>query len=653
MDGSYKATPGAFRLGSVHVDPQRNLLRGVDETIHLEPRIMDVLCVLAEHAGDVVAREMLIEQVWQIEHGGDDSLSRAISVLRKSLRDTGENRPAIETIPKRGYRLRLSVEPIGCQPAAQTILRDNRLDSAQGSLVPHARETTTGTNWPWLRVGVLGCAGLLAALAFLFAMRAQPEMQTVSVEIDRVWLAPVEIASDDPTVERFASNLRAQMSAQLLANGLFTTLAQAGNADGQKFDITTRVDEMDGEDRRVTLNLVDHPSQLLLWSRVFEPTGEESQAFDLTVSTRLAGVLGCMTRWRPDFRETPPETLALYARFCERLYVTKMGDLLTFTQPIYDADPDNPFAASLHAWALVLEAKHQENPEDSEAYFSQSASLIAPILETEPEHPFARFVAGTIAWSKSGGKDLLDVETHMRLASAPQAMPDEFYTLYSNFLRSVGRFSAASDMFYKAASNHPNDPELLAQTGWIFASMGDYGAMEREFAKASEIDPDLWLLHMRRLHAGVFLQDDPSSALDLLEQRQLGDYLAPEIYQRCYTDFLRLKLGELSDVDDLEAACLGVAYHWPMRMYVALGEIDRAWVLIEQSADSTVYDETIIHFYPDMAPFRQDPRFWIMMDRYGLLDYWAETDRWPDFCRTERLPIDCQTMATRAITETD
>ncbi|MEO0815922.1 MAG: winged helix-turn-helix domain-containing protein [Pseudomonadota bacterium] len=644
MDGSYRTTPEAFRIGRIDVDPQCNLIKGEHIEISIEPRIMDVLCVLVEHAGDVVARDTLIEQVWRVEHGGDDSLSRAISLLRKTLRDAGETDTVIETIPKRGYKLTLPVKALSRVELPGGLFLDNAPDETADA----RPDKSSGRGLALAIVAAtLMCAGVLAVLLTWPA----PDTQTVSVEIDRVWLAPVQTVSDTPQTERFASNLRAQMSSQLLANGLFTTLAAGGEAQGQKFDITTRVDG--GEDMlRVTVNLVDHPSQLLLWSRVFEPS-EEGQAFDLTVSTRLAGVLGCMTRWRPDFRETPVETLALYARFCERPYEAKMGDVLTFSQPIYDADPTNPYAISLHAWATVLEAKHQESPEDSEILFADAKDLIIPILDGDPEHPFANFVAGAISWTRSGGKDLIEVENRMRIASAPQAMPDEFYTLYSNFLRSVGRFSAASDMFYKAASNHPNDPELLTQMGWIFASLGDYGAMERQFDRAAEIDPDLWLLHLRRLQSKVFLRDDPDDALAFLRQPPEGDYQAPENYQQCYRTFLRLKQGAGNDPTALEEACRGVAYHWPMRMYVALGEIDRAWALIEGGADATVYDETIIHFYPDMAPFRQDHRFWIMMDRYGLVDYWAETDRWPDFCTMEALPVDCRTMARRAISETD
>jgi len=96
-----------FRIDSIVVEPERNrLIRGETE-IPLEPRVMEVLCVLANAYGRVVSRDDLVEKVWQGPHGADESLSRAISVLRKAIRETGYSSPSIETVPKRGYRLLL------------------------------------------------------------------------------------------------------------------------------------------------------------------------------------------------------------------------------------------------------------------------------------------------------------------------------------------------------------------------------------------------------------------------------------------------------------------------------------------------------------------------------------------------------------------
>ncbi|MFT7528760.1 MAG: TolB-like protein [Arenicella sp.] len=98
-------SPEDFRLGALDVAPGRNTITGSTQSAHIEPKIMDVLCLLAQTSGEVVSRNELLNQVWSIESGADECLTRAISLLRKKLKVCGNNSIAIETIPKRGYRL--------------------------------------------------------------------------------------------------------------------------------------------------------------------------------------------------------------------------------------------------------------------------------------------------------------------------------------------------------------------------------------------------------------------------------------------------------------------------------------------------------------------------------------------------------------------
>jgi DNA-binding winged helix-turn-helix (wHTH) protein len=62
---SPRADPGsvqtAFRIGELHqVEPSLNRVTGPTGTTRLEPKVMQVLVCLAEHAGDVVSKERLI-----------------------------------------------------------------------------------------------------------------------------------------------------------------------------------------------------------------------------------------------------------------------------------------------------------------------------------------------------------------------------------------------------------------------------------------------------------------------------------------------------------------------------------------------------------------------------------------------------------------
>jgi len=95
-----------FYIGNFRIAPSRNLLITPDEQrLAFEPRIMDVLCALAETPRDVVSRDHLINNIWQVQYGGDESLTRAVSLIRKTFKKAGYTKTIIETIPKRGYRL--------------------------------------------------------------------------------------------------------------------------------------------------------------------------------------------------------------------------------------------------------------------------------------------------------------------------------------------------------------------------------------------------------------------------------------------------------------------------------------------------------------------------------------------------------------------
>src|SRR5262245_26116818 len=95
-----------FRIGGAyHVEPSLNHVTGPDGVNRLEPKAMQVLVCLAEHAGQVVTKEKLIRTVWQDTFVSDDVLTRCISELRRTFDDDAKGSHVIQTIPKSGYRL--------------------------------------------------------------------------------------------------------------------------------------------------------------------------------------------------------------------------------------------------------------------------------------------------------------------------------------------------------------------------------------------------------------------------------------------------------------------------------------------------------------------------------------------------------------------
>jgi DNA-binding winged helix-turn-helix (wHTH) protein/tetratricopeptide (TPR) repeat protein len=94
-----------FHVGDWRVDGPGCRLHSEEARVSLEPKVMDLLLLLADRAGAVVSRDELLAALWPGVIVGDDTLARTVSKLRSALRDDVRNPAYIETVPKRGYRL--------------------------------------------------------------------------------------------------------------------------------------------------------------------------------------------------------------------------------------------------------------------------------------------------------------------------------------------------------------------------------------------------------------------------------------------------------------------------------------------------------------------------------------------------------------------
>ena len=117
-----------MKIGNSSIDFKGLLIDGPAGCQSMEPKIMKLLRVLADNAGQVMTREDLITAVWGVEYGGDERLSRGISILRKALGDKRGQHTHIVTISRVGYRLIAAV---------------NQNDVAQAKLFPNEAPQNT------------------------------------------------------------------------------------------------------------------------------------------------------------------------------------------------------------------------------------------------------------------------------------------------------------------------------------------------------------------------------------------------------------------------------------------------------------------------------------------------------------------------------
>lgn len=126
-----------FTVGDWHVHAGTNTIERLGRSIHLPPRIVDLLCFLAENAGEVVSRDRLVAAVWESENISDQAITQCVSELRKFLRDDRSETDTpnyIQTVPKRGYRL---VCPVSAE-AAPTPIKRLSVSSAATVVTPTA-----------------------------------------------------------------------------------------------------------------------------------------------------------------------------------------------------------------------------------------------------------------------------------------------------------------------------------------------------------------------------------------------------------------------------------------------------------------------------------------------------------------------------------
>lgn len=168
------ARPRIYRFDEFTLDvAARKLLRGGIAT-PLPSRAFDALVYLLERRKRLVQKNELIEAIWTDVVVTDDSLTHAISVLRRALGDERAHPKYIETVPRRGYRFiggvrtrEDAIEPRP-EPEASQAEPTRAAAPAAAGLPPQPRKPA---RLGWMAGGAATCAAL-AVLAAVVAWQA-------------------------------------------------------------------------------------------------------------------------------------------------------------------------------------------------------------------------------------------------------------------------------------------------------------------------------------------------------------------------------------------------------------------------------------------------------------------------------------------------
>jgi TolB-like protein/DNA-binding winged helix-turn-helix (wHTH) protein/Flp pilus assembly protein TadD len=309
------AHASAFRLASLVIEPGlRQVIDAHSKAETLEPRVMQVLVVLAMANGSIVSRDDLVRQCWEGRIVGDDSINRVIGRLRRLAEEKGRGEFHIETITKVGYRLIGRIELIaGGQPAPLPTWSPPPGDSPTAAItempppsapLPELLSPASGAASPPTdppgpkpapppvaassrinrRVLIGGAAVAAVAAAGAVAWRNSLVEGSATGGPSSIAVLPFANLSGDPAQDYFSDGLSAEVRAELARNRQLEVTAQASSNKfrGSKDDAKTissalGVDFLlDGNVRRsgdmvrVATELVDGKSGFSKWSQTFD-----------------------------------------------------------------------------------------------------------------------------------------------------------------------------------------------------------------------------------------------------------------------------------------------------------------------------------------------------------------------------------------------
>jgi len=107
-------------VGRWRLDRHQRTLSSDQETRSLSPRSWDVLSYLADHRGELVHTETLLDLFWRHPISDATYVRKCIAEIRRALDDDAPAPSLIRTVPKQGYVLLAQAEP-SATPSARTL----------------------------------------------------------------------------------------------------------------------------------------------------------------------------------------------------------------------------------------------------------------------------------------------------------------------------------------------------------------------------------------------------------------------------------------------------------------------------------------------------------------------------------------------------
>jgi TolB-like protein/DNA-binding winged helix-turn-helix (wHTH) protein/Tfp pilus assembly protein PilF len=619
-----------FRFGVFQLDARAGELHKRGMRLPIQGLPIQVLCILLQHAGKLVTREELRNQLWPPDTfvDFDHSLHNAIARLREALGDSSTSPRFIETVPRKGYRFVGDVEDTSMGAS----------DSAEGPAQPKVvAATRPARSRLWVPLGAAAIILAIGSAVYVRDRRADVPLRPHSLAV-----LPLE-------------NLTGQADQEYLVDGmtdeLITSLAKIGSLRvisrtsimpyksvrkplreiARELNVDAIVEgtlSRSGSHVRITARLIDAATDRLLWGENYDRELGDAVALQNQIATAIATELPA--RLTPGERarlasahSVDPAAYELYLKgryFWVKRTEESFRRAMDYFRQAIDRDPGYAAPYSGLADCFVLFGSSFDvggrAPSDVQPK-ARAAALKALELDDSlgDAHSSLAYVKLNYDWDWTGA----EAEFKRSLTLNPGYAHGHHW--YAHLLLSSGRQDEALAESTRALELDPLSPIINVHLAWHYLYTRQYDRALDQATKTLDLDPSYALAHWYR---GLAFGQKGMYVEALRELERARELLPGNPAVRSDIGYVHAVAGNEREAERVigelkeESARRYVTPYELALIQVGLGKRDQAFEWLEQAfrdrSDQVIY----LAVDPRLDAIRSDPRFDNLVRRVGI-----------------------------------
>ena len=645
-------SPTSIRFGAFELDAATGELRKTGIALKLHPQPFQVLLLLTRHAGEIVTREQIREQLWgqntfvDFERG----INFCINQIRTTLGDNPEKPRYVETLARRGYRF---IAPVSLDTASIATAVDERIStpsSDQGlrAIMGPTDVAEASAHSPAATSNMKG-KYFLAALGFVVVTAAALGWHWHSrqrlLPIRSLAVLPLENLSNDPEQEYFADGMTDALTTDLSQISALRVISRTSAMRYKKTDkslpqigrelgvdaVVEGTIQRSGDRVRITAQLIQTATDKHIWARGYERRIEDILSLQGDIAGTIAQEISVEVKPQEKLRITRTRPINLNAvedylqgqyhyqkakdmglHFGKgKIHEAELNQALVFFQRAVTEDPNyaRAYIGMGEIWGVPATF-----PYPSTSMAQPAREALRKALAIDPDLAEAYVDLGRIDyrywnWSALEQEAKHAIELNPNLAAA--------HYLYSAFLGEMGRMDEAME---EAEHTQALDPDT-DRVAWVFYCQRRFDRfidLKRSYISRHAFDP-MAHFHLgygyERAHMYKQAVDEWEAAMSGFGDNNLARDLRHGYTKSGFGGAMRAWAAGLELIAKQGGTVQPdlLAY-----LYSILGERDRAFVWLEKSMEMHTAQPPALKIDPTLDDLRSDPRFADLIRRVGL-----------------------------------